>query len=443
MFCFWAAALSLLAEAGAAEPGSDAPVHPTQALSLDSVVSEVLGNHPTLGAARANWDALLARVPQARAWQDAQVGLNVLRHTEWMAGQTLPLSGRNRERARAACAEADAALADLQRRELDLIGRARAAYYRYANAYAQLDLNRQQETVLNQTAELCWEKQRTGKRTEVDALTAQADLAMLLEARLDIEREISDSQSQLNVLMNRPAQGELDPPRPLSFKPLILPRYAPPPSLHGPREGQFRFNWPLFQVEMQSRALAERPELVEAQHRIEASQAGYRYAQRAWFPDPQLRFEMRQDPDAAESRNEYVLGVAFDLPGLNFNKYRAVVREGNSRLESARCSLAALQAEALGIVRNQVKKIETLQNHYEFHRDRIVPQWQQTVQAAQTAYAADRVSILELLAPLRALREAESVLQHHLAEYWTAVAELEAVVGTSLEVPSAVEQDRP
>ncbi len=72
----------------------------------------------------------------------------------YTAEQTLPLSGKNRWRAAAASAEAVVAFEDLRRRQLDLVARARAAYFRLANAYTQLDLNGKNEALLKQFAEI-------------------------------------------------------------------------------------------------------------------------------------------------------------------------------------------------------------------------------------------------------------------------------------------------
>ena len=49
---------------------------PSDALSLDQVVNEVLRNNPSLKAARANWEAMKERIPQARAWDDPRVGFD-------------------------------------------------------------------------------------------------------------------------------------------------------------------------------------------------------------------------------------------------------------------------------------------------------------------------------------------------------------------------------
>src|SRR6266446_4380773 len=87
-------------------------------LSLDAIVSEVLSNNPSLKAARANWEAMKERIPQARAWEDprATVDLNAGRFVDvppnsftdqrFMVEQPLPISGKNRLRGQAASAEA-------------------------------------------------------------------------------------------------------------------------------------------------------------------------------------------------------------------------------------------------------------------------------------------------------------------------------------------------
>src|SRR5262245_34935275 len=45
-------------------------------LLLDTVVIEVLSNNPALKSARANWEAMKERVPQARAWSDPRLGFD-------------------------------------------------------------------------------------------------------------------------------------------------------------------------------------------------------------------------------------------------------------------------------------------------------------------------------------------------------------------------------
>src|SRR5262245_7628838 len=135
--CF---ALALLGASVIGPHAAEVPNEPDDVLSIEWVVSMVLSNNPSLKGVRANWEASKVRVRQARAWEDPRVGVDVERSgttqfdnwtdAEWMLGQQVPLSGKNRWRGRAATAEADGAFADVHRRELELTARARAAFYR-------------------------------------------------------------------------------------------------------------------------------------------------------------------------------------------------------------------------------------------------------------------------------------------------------------------------
>ena len=196
----------------------------------------------------------------------------------------------------------------------------------------------------------------------------------------------------------------------------------------------FNFSQSLSVHRMQSLALAHRPELLGAEQRIEAAQARYKLARREWIPDPELRIEARQFQVAAKGLSEFDTGLFFNLPWLNRSKYQAAILEARKNLESARHDLDAVRTETLGLVRDQLKKTETLQNHYELFRDRIVPLAEQTLQATQIAYTDDQANVFELLKAQRTFQEVESLFQGHLADYLTAIAELERIIGAKPEV---------
>ena len=155
-------ALACLLRSGveAAEPSPVANAGTNQSLSADAVVREVLERNPSLKSACANWEAMKTRVRQSGAWSDPKFGVDVERSgstqfssysdTEWMLAQEIPISGKNRLRAAGAKADAFTAFAELRRREVDLVARARIACIALANAYLQLDLNQRNETLLKQ-----------------------------------------------------------------------------------------------------------------------------------------------------------------------------------------------------------------------------------------------------------------------------------------------------
>src|SRR5205823_3224065 len=107
--------------------------------------------------------------------------------------------------------------------------------------------------------------------------------------------------------------------------------------------------------------------------------------------------------------------------------------EAHSMVESLEYDLQFMQAETLGMVRNQLTKIQTLHHHYELFQAKLVPLAWETVESKRRSYESDKAPLLDLLTAQRTARETESAMQQHLAEYLTARAELEAMIGGGLD----------
>ena len=394
-------------------------------LSIDQVLREVLINNPSLKSARANWEAMKQRVPQARAWDDLRsefdtvagrfvsIPPNSFTDQKLMVEQAVPLSGKNRLRGEAAEAEAAAAFADLSRRELDLTARARSSFYQLANAEEQLRIVDANLELLRQFARISRKKYEAGTNPESDVLTAETDASKLEESRYDLLRQITDAESRLNVLMNRPAQTPLPHPAELS---LI--------TLH-------------FQLgELQALALDHRPEILAARMKKEAAHFRSAEAKRQWVPDPSLRVEASRYNDSAPAVSEVMAGVAINIPWLNRRKYRAASEEARQMEASAEYDQEAAEKETLGLVREALNKVDTLHHHVELFRDRILVLARQNASATRQSYETDKTSFLNLIEAQRTLQEVEGMYWNHLAEYLSALAELESVVGTDPAHPT-------
>ena len=202
-----------------AEHRESAPAPRLAVLSLKEATQLAVTNNPSIQAVRARWEMMKARIPQAASWDDPMVGvdfersgttrLNTFTDAEWMVSQKLPIAGKNRSRARAASALAFGTLEELRRQQLDVVAKVRAAYFRLLNADAQIEVNRRNESLLTQFTEISRAKYEVGTQTQTGVLLADTERIRLLENRRDLERDLSDAQTQLNVLMNRPASAPL------------------------------------------------------------------------------------------------------------------------------------------------------------------------------------------------------------------------------------------
>jgi outer membrane protein TolC len=390
-------------------------------LSLGKVTRAVLENNPGIKEAENRWRAATQRVRQAYAWDDPRVA------GEWLAHryvdvppnafmdqtlaieQLIPVTGKNLVRGRAAAAEALSVFEEVRRAQLDVVTKARATYLQLANAFDQLEINDKNLTSLKQIADISRSRYEAGLETAANVLIAETDYSKLLETRRDLERTLSDAQSQLNTLMNRDAFAPLGPPAGATISAASLSTST----LH-------------------AITLAQRPEVQMARAKIDGEKSKLQLAQRAWIPDPALMVKGQRYNDAAQAVSELDAGVSFTVPWVNPSKYSAGVREARANVAAAEQGFDREQKEAVRLLRDQLAKIETFHHHVELFQDKLVPQARQAFEATRLGYESGKATFLDWISAQRNLRDIEATARQHLANYQVAVAELEAIIGAQL-----------
>jgi outer membrane protein, heavy metal efflux system len=396
-------------------------------LSLGEVTRLVLANNPAIKEAEHRWRAAVQRMRQAYAWDDPRVAgesrvrrfvdipPNAFMDQSLAIEQLIPITGKNLVRGRAAAAEALSVFEEARRVQLDVIAKARATYFQLANALDQLEINSKNLTSLKQISDISRSRYEAGLETAANALIGETDYSKLQETRRDLERNLSDAQSQLNAVMNRDA-----------FAPLGVPAAASVDHAH------------LSVTTLRSVILAQRPEVQIARAKIDSEKSKLQLAQRAWIPDPALMVKGQRYNNAAEAVSELDAGLSFTIPWVNPGKYSAGVREARANLAAAEQGLGREQNEALRLLRDQLVKIETFHHHVELFGDKLVPQAQQAFEATRLSYESGKATFLDWITAQRNLRDTEAMGREHLAHYQVAVAELEAVIGA--DVYSATSQ---
>ena len=415
---FYLALTSILQAEESGDAGTEAPrAH----ISLREVTKVVLANNPAIKEAENRWRAAVQRVRQANAWDDPRIAgdsrvrrfvdvpPNAFMDQSLTVEQLIPITGKNLLRGRAAAAEALSIFEEVRRAELDVIAKARASFFRLANAYEQLEINSKNLVSLRQIADISRSKYETGVESAANALVAETDYSKLLETRRDLERNLSDAQSQLNALMNRDA-----------FAPLGTPAAA------NINEANLSLS------RLRAITLAQRPEVQMAHAKIDSEKSKLQLARRAWIPDPALMVKGQRYNDTSQAVSELDAGVSFTVPWVNPSKYSAGVREARENVGAAEQGLDREQKEALRLLRDQLEKIETAHHHVELFRDKLVPQARQAFEATRLSYESGKASFLDWISAQRNLRDIEATAREHLADYQIAVAELEAVTGTEL-----------
>jgi outer membrane protein, heavy metal efflux system len=390
-------------------------------LSLEEITQKALARNPDLAAARAQWRMAMERIPQEAAWEDPKLSFRSLlgRFVQIPANgftdqtvsleQSIPLSGKNRSRQRAAAAEAVAAFQALRRQELDLVLKVRSVFFQLINEYELLELNQETETALSQIIDSVRAKFEVGAQPESDLLTAQLEDQKVTEERQNLEQKRSDNEIALKVLMSADFLGALGRPKVFRFE-------AVAPNTQ----------------ELRSRVLLNNPALLQASARLAAAQSRYQLARREWIPDPTVSIQADHYNAGSQVASEVSGGLSISLPWLNEKKYSAGEREAFDQVAASQETLESTKNEALGKVENQLQKLQALHHHAVLYEQSLIPNAKRNVSASQSDYAENKTPFQNVLSSRLNLWAIEATYHQHLTDYQIALAELESLVGSDL-----------
>jgi outer membrane protein TolC len=327
--------------------------------------------------------------------------------------QTIPVSGQNRSRERIASAEAWVELEEARRTELDALAKAREAYFSLSKAEALLELNRSEEAALQDILVSTRAIYGAGGQAQGEVLTAENEVARIGEQQHDLALAENAAETQLKVLMNR------DPFSPLA-KPVDIPVDMPVRAGHT--------NFPVTQL--RDALLANRPEIGMALADLARAKAQQQLAERERIPDPALTVQAQRYNYAGQAVSELDVGVSLDLPWLNAKKYRAAAREAAGDVEAAEQALDAARIEGLGLLQDQLRKIDALAHHVDLYQNQLIPNARQALEAMRISYQSGGTAFRDVALAEQAFWDLESTAREHFADYQIALSGLEAIIGS-------------
>ena len=91
-----------------------------------------------------------------------------------------------------------------------------------------------------------------------------------------------------------------------------------------------------------------------------------------------------------------------------------------------------MQKESLGLLRDQLQKIETTHHHAELFQKEILSQAEKAFAASRSAYESGKGGFSEWITAQRLLRDTQATALNHLTDHEIAIAELEGIVGAEV-----------
>lgn len=397
--------------------GADTATQAT--LALPELIREALARNPEIQAARQQREAALQRVTQAGSlddptlsvqWWNTPESFNLGQAQNTIIGlsQTFPFPGKLALKERVASRSAEITEQALRAKERELITRVKRAYYDLFFTHKAIQIHREQIDLLTQFLESALAKFRTGKGSQVDVLKAQVELSTLHQQLPVLEQRRETAQAAVNILVNR------DPRSPLG-----LPQE--------PRAEPFDKDLgELFRIAAESR-----PEVKAAGLAVQRNEQARALAHRRYYPDVTVqvqRFQNFQAPDG------FGAVMAINLPFAFWSKpkYDAGVQEAAAAVAASRADLETVENLTRFQIRDALAKVRASWDVAVLYRTTVLPQAEQSVEAARAGYRTGRTSFLDLIEADRAWRDFQLAYYRALVDREHRLAELEQLIGQDL-----------
>jgi cobalt-zinc-cadmium efflux system outer membrane protein len=406
-----------------ASESSDDDTALAQSADLDRILRIALDRNPDIGEARERVRAALARVPASSRLPDLE-----FKYEQWavpldrpydlskaqtiMVGlrQSFPAPGSLPARSRQSMEDAKIAVDAQHGRQLDIAQQVRHAYYDFYRADREYKVHLEHVELASHLVELAREHYQTGHGTQQDVLRAIVELSRLHEDIATIEQQLVSSRALLNALMARPLDAAIGSP------PDIVPAAI------------------AVRVEELEKLVVRRPELASAERVVKRSQAALDGAKStANWPTFMIGTDYWYMPTvmAPTSPHAYSAMVALTLPWLN-PSHREEVRAAEHSLAADQKALESIKNTTAFQVRDGAAKLDAARYSYRIIDHDLLPQAQQSFDAARGAYVAGTGDALGLIDTLRSFLQVRLDRYRALARMQSSLADLERAVGGAL-----------
>jgi outer membrane protein TolC len=371
-------------------------------------------DNPEIRAAAKRWEASQKRAIQAATPDKPRLDIermytpdsgSIFSDSEEKAislTQEVPFPATLHLRRSAALQEAGVKEAEYRAKTLEILSMARQTYAGLFLAEKSLQVLEESIGIMRRFSRVAEAKVAAGKASQADALKAAVELTRMLNMRVALGSEVRSLQGSLNGLMGRPARSPLRPTE-------------EPATRAAAGSGE----------ELEARALAGRPEAAAAGLAAARSETGVSLATAEFLPDFMLQYRSRRDP-VRGGTHDAVLGLS--LP-LWFWKPAAMLAEAKAEREMAKAELQAVRLDTQARTFAASNRVSATAKLLEAYRTTLLPQAEESLKVAETAYQADKAGFLDLLDSQRALLSFKLEYYQYAAEYETRAAELDRLLG--------------
>ncbi len=395
-----------------------APDAPPQLL-LDHVIAEALEHNPEIAAMARNFDAMTARVPQAKAWPEPMLEVGSMgsivpfdvQNGDPSSGRIVTVTqeimwpGKLALMGKMAGSEAEAEWWAFEQSRRMVVADVKAVYFDLAYLAKAIETVTKNRLLMERVTKIAEARYAVGKGMQQDLLKAQLEVTRMTEMLTMLEQRQASVAARLNVLMYR------DPDSPLG---------APADIVRRPID---------FTLDLLNEMAQASPILRQQRSRIDREQFALRLAEKQFYPDMSVAYTYVNRPGMPEMH-----GVMFGvkLPLYFWQRQRPAVAEASSAMAAERKRLESAQALLFFKIKDAYLMALTSEKLADLYATATIPQATLTLESGIAAYETGGIDFLMLLDDLKTLFTYELGYYEQLANLEKAIAMIEPLVGRLL-----------
>jgi cobalt-zinc-cadmium efflux system outer membrane protein len=424
--------LSWVASAHSQQPDtrrttSNAPADGAGALLLSraEAVDSALARNPQLRAVREQIAQARARVTEATALPDPELGLSMEDETrvftpgatgtkELGVGVTIPFPTKLYLAGKAAGTDVDAARFSFTQSREQIASETIQSYDALLVALRHGENLREAKRLADDFLQKTQARFNAGTAAGIDVVKAKVEVSRAENDLIANERDVANARAALNRLIGR----LLGAPVELSDT-LTVPQELPPLE------------------SLERRALEARPEIRSMAAARRGARAATSLAGEYWLPD--ISVSLSKD-FAAGAEAPYTTEIGFAVPLFFWQHHKGEVAESRHKELELAASSRDLSAQVSQEVRAAHAAASTSLRQVVYLRDELLPEAREAYRIASTSYGLGGSSALEVLDAQRTLLDVEGQYTDALGASNDARAQLELAVGAPLDSTSTIRE---
>ncbi|WP_431064226.1 TolC family protein [Methylotuvimicrobium sp.] len=393
-------------------------------LTLQAATELAMLDNPGLAQINARAQAMAAIPSQVGTMPDPVISFNALNlptdtfdtrqepmtQMQFGVSQSIPFPGKLELNEQAAGFAAEAAAHDVVEARWRLLRDVKKIWWSLFYLDRALEIVKANRDLLRQFVEIAQTKYQVGEGLQQDVLLAQLELSRLLDNELVLVGTRERAKAQLNALLDKPADQQINLPQAVSE---TLPNLMAESTL--------------FEQAENSRAL-----LSSRRESVNAAQTRLELAKKDYFPDFNVgaAYGIRDNTLTNTDRADFLsMKLSVTVPIFLASKQAKAVDQRTSELMQQKYVLQDEWNQVRAEISTASSDFHQTKNQVVLFKSGIIPQARQTVASMLAGYQVNKVDFLNLVRSQITLFNYETQYWKALSEANQALAQLTAVVG--------------